>query len=606
MKRRMKQILLGMLLAIFMICIPASEASAASSLALNVNGKDKVYTGTQVKFTLNGKNIDLHGTPGIVISNNSMGYYVDIFKNALKADCYYDKQTKKLTITKFDKTVSMSLGKKVAYINGKKKKMEAPMMMVRYKAAKKNRIMVPVGFVAQNLGYTYKWNNSTKTGQITSNWMELNIDGMWMKYTGTKVKASYNKKNISYGKMPGIVIDNTALLNGKKVFEKTLGATCTYDKVEDSITVSKDNVTIVYTVDSNVALVNGIEQTVDVTAQRIKNRATGKYYLMVPGRFTAMALGYYYNWNSKTKTSEITDTVVSQTANVASDASIYFSLPAFATGAAVTDTDCYYNNQFMITVNSDISSHLQVTPLVVNNPVVTGYDVQVSGGNTILTFTTSKLQGYKVTVDNGMVAVKVGEPKDVYSNIVVLDCGHGGTDPGAQAGGYKEADLNYAMLYTCAKKYFDSSTSKVKAYWTRYNDTFISLDDRAAFASAVGADLFVSLHMNSATSSASGTEVYYSSNNNTTLQNGLNSNAMAGMYLSSVVSTFGSKNRGVKTANYVVIKKNTVPAVLIELGFISNDGDRAKLVDPTMQENVAKAIYDTTESVFEKYPTGRQ
>ena len=165
--------------------------------------------------------------------------------------------------------------------------------------------------------------------------------------------------------------------------------------------------------------------------------------------------------------------------------------------------------------------------------------------------------------------------------------------------------MNYAILYTCAKKYFDSSTSNVKAYWTRYNDTFISLDDRAAYASAVGADLFVSLHMNSATSSASGTEVYYSTNNNATLQNGLNSNSMASVYLSNIVSVFASKNRGVKSANYVVIKKNTVPAILIELGFISNDGDRAKLVDPTMQDSVAKTIYDTTESVFEKYPTGR-
>ena len=108
MKKRMKQILLGLLVAVFMICIPASEVGAASALALIVNGKEQLYTGTQVKFTLNGKNIDLHGTPGIVINNNSMGYYVDVIKNGLKADCYYDKKTKKLTITKFDKTVSMT------------------------------------------------------------------------------------------------------------------------------------------------------------------------------------------------------------------------------------------------------------------------------------------------------------------------------------------------------------------------------------------------------------------------------------------------------------------------------------------------------------------
>ena len=67
----------------------------------------------------------------------------------------------------------------------------------------------------------------------------------------------------------------------------------------------------------------------------------------------------------------------------------------------------------------------------------------------------------------------------------------------------------------------------------------------------------------------------------------------------------GTVNRGVKTANYTVIYKNTVPAVLIELGFISNSSDRANLVDTTFQKKAAKNIYQTTRQIFQQYPTGR-
>ena len=146
----------------------------------------------------------------------------------------------------------------------------------------------------------------------------------------------------------------------------------------------------------------------------------------------------------------------------------------------------------------------------------------------------------------------------------------------------------------------------MKAYWTRYDDTFVTLNDRAAYAKSVGADLFISLHMNSATStSANGTEVFYSTSNNKTLSNGLNSKKVATYFQTNLVSSLGMNSRGVKTANYVVIYKNTVPAVLVELGFISNSSDRQKLADASFQKKSAKKIYQLTEDIFEDYPTGR-
>ena len=282
-------------------------------------------------------------------------------------------------------------------------------------------------------------------------------------------------------------------------------------------------------------------------------------------------------------------------------------MPSGVNASDVKDTDCYYDKQFYVTIPGDYTSMYQQGGVAINSSTVSKYDVELTDdGLTKLVFTTTKLQGYKVYVEQGKVWIVVDDPKKIYKNIVVLDCGHGGSDPGAQGGGYNEKDATYAILYEYAKKYFDSDTSNVKAYWTRYDDTFVSLSDRASFASKVGADLFISLHMNSSTNtSATGTEVFYSTSNNTTQSNGLTSKKMASEFLSAMLEVMDTTNRGVKTATYTVINKNTVPAVLIELGFISNEKDRAKIVDEEYQDRAAQKIYETTESIFETYPTGR-
>ena len=63
--------------------------------------------------------------------------------------------------------------------------------------------------------------------------------------------------------------------------------------------------------------------------------------------------------------------------------------------------------------------------------------------------------------------------------------------------------------------------------------------------------------------------------------------------------------RSVKSAGFVVVKKNTVPSILIELGFLSNAGDYKKLTDPDFQDYAAQSIYDSAVALFDAYPTGR-
>ena len=198
----------------------------------------------------------------------------------------------------------------------------------------------------------------------------------------------------------------------------------------------------------------------------------------------------------------------------------------------------------------------------------------------------------------------MGRPNEIYSKIVVLDAGHGGIDPGASKSGVNEKDLNFTIMNTYVKNKFKNSD--IKIYFTRDTDVLIDLYDRAAFASEIGADLFLSLHMNANNSgSVSGTEIFYSTSNNALTTSGLNSYMLANALAGNISSAMGTKNRGVSSAEFVVVKYNTVPAVLIELGFMTNSGDFAKLTNQIYQEKAAEAIFETVVQIFQLFPTGR-
>lgn len=283
--------------------------------------------------------------------------------------------------------------------------------------------------------------------------------------------------------------------------------------------------------------------------------------------------------------------------------------PADLNSSMITDEDYYDNHKFVIRIHGDYTAFYQSKTISNSSGTINNINVALNSNNeTEITFSTTKLQGYEYTTDNDNIYVRVGNPRDIYKNIVVLDAGHGGKDNGTQQFGTKEKDINLNILYTVGKKYFNSDPSKLKVYYTRSSDVFISLSDRAAYAEKMGADLFVSLHMNAVTQNTdavSGTEIYYSSSNNTPNSTGLTSKKLADTMLGNLTGTLGMNKRGVKAKDYYVVHRNTVPAILIELGYLSNTEDQALLTDEAFQDKAAQTIYDTLLGVFETYPTGR-
>lgn len=183
--------------------------------------------------------------------------------------------------------------------------------------------------------------------------------------------------------------------------------------------------------------------------------------------------------------------------------------------------------------------------------------------------------------------------------LVVIDPGHGGSDPGAigvQGTREKQVNLVVAML---VKANLEKAGAKV--LMTRETDIDVAvlrgngrgeLQSRTVFANANRADVFISVHHNAALRpTASGTGTYYYPK---TLYDGI----LAGSLQEAMVQAGGLANYGVRTANFYVVKNVTMPAALLEIGFLSNAQEEQILTDPDFQRKIAQGIVTGIDRFF--------
>ena len=163
--------------------------------------------------------------------------------------------------------------------------------------------------------------------------------------------------------------------------------------------------------------------------------------------------------------------------------------------------------------------------------------------------------------------------------IIVLDPGHGGSDPGAVGNGLYEKNLTLDIANR-TKAYMDANYPAT-TYMTRTSDTYLSLDQRTTYANNKGASFFVSMHINSySTSTPSGLEVYH-------YPGVSDGQSLATNIYNKLKPSFGVL-RGIKTAEFYVLKYTYMSAALGETGFISNASDASKLGSSTFRQQLAQ------------------
>lgn len=163
---------------------------------------------------------------------------------------------------------------------------------------------------------------------------------------------------------------------------------------------------------------------------------------------------------------------------------------------------------------------------------------------------------------------------------IVLDAGHGGKEPGCVINGVTEKDITQSIVLLLQEKLESEGAAVVL---TRSTDYDVSLPGRSEIANNAGANYFISIHCNSykEDSSVKGFECYY-------YQSAESKNLAES--ITSSAGDYSISTRTVKEENYAVLRETAIPAVLIEVGFLTNKEEREKLVSPEYQELLAEAI----------------
>ncbi|MFA7148421.1 MAG: N-acetylmuramoyl-L-alanine amidase [Syntrophomonadaceae bacterium] len=226
---------------------------------------------------------------------------------------------------------------------------------------------------------------------------------------------------------------------------------------------------------------------------------------------------------------------------------------------------------------------------------VTFNEIRGSTAGTIIRISTSELGKYMVgqSADGSstnILLVGKDQIKTRRDNLVVLDPGHGGRDTGARGKTLNEKEANLKIALRVGELLKNKG---IEVEYTRTTDIYVELEERAAIANRLNAGLFVSIHNNASTDpSKQGTETYYYApvNNDLLFLQLDERKSLATNLHQQLIAKLKRPNRGVKTANFSVLRNTTMPSALVECVFISNPDEEQLLQKDYFIQWTAEAI----------------
>ena len=249
-------------------------------------------------------------------------------------------------------------------------------------------------------------------------------------------------------------------------------------------------------------------------------------------------------------------------------------------------------------VNSLKGTEIEGLKLKINGQLLT-FTFKLKPNGTTKVYSGLDGRSLKITINNPSEVQKKPVPtipifqntkKKAGEKVVVIDAGHGGTDCGATRAGIKESDINLAVAQRVEAILKQKG---YKVYMTRSGDQTVSLQERVDIAEGKDEDVFVSIHVNSSeNTSPTGVETHYYHQYSYNLAKCIQTE------LAKNVSE--SPNRGLIKSRFYVINHTTKPAVLVEIGFISNEKERMQLVSADRQQRTAKAIAEGVMNYFKQ------
>lgn len=464
--------------------------------------------------------------------------------------------------------------------------------------------------------------------------MILEYDGGVHEYNGEVYALVVNNQLLDPPLSP-IIFNDRALVPVREIFEE-VGATVNYINDTQTIEVVGDNSYVEMRINDNVAYINGDKTNIpDNVVPKLISKVGGETKTMVPVRFISENIGLDVEFDSNDGAIIIDSDDYDMSDYEPVEEPVYE--PTYVTGVSYEVTG---ENRVSVTVeaNGDISAYsdfalkapervvvdlpgMKLNGAAENTYVNEGGVTSIRLGNNderarivvdvdnLRSYSINQTASNQLTIDvmtrkivTQAPPAKTEEPtvkptakpsvsQTVNKKLVVLDAGHGGTDPGAigYMGGNEVLEKTLTLQITNKVKTILENAGYTVSM-TRTGDTLPSLVERPTQANEENAAVFVSIHINSAEAAeANGTEVYYAESNNGDSY-GTTSEKLAKNILDRMLYYMNSTNRGVKTAEHAVTKRCNMPAALAEVGFISNPEEVYNMTTEDYQSKAAQGI----------------
>lgn len=435
------------------------------------------------------------------------------------------------------------------------------------------------------------------------------------------IKIYYNDKELVADVSPVIFNDRT-LVPVRMIFE-AIKADVNWDEKTKKVTIVTENDdTFKFTINSDIAYINSKKFQLDTAAKIISSRT------FIPLRFLAENSGLDVSWSDKERSVYLKDKKEENKNNEKVQYNYILDIENDETSIDITlkNEKAEYDSfvledpqRLVIDIKNcikDINKELKakgkyykaarysqfdtdpmVSRLVIELCDNVEYTVYTKGKELSIEFFLEGEEPAREDTENVKGEdVVYKEPKvNKKYKTVVLDPGHGGTDPGALGMDgkkiiLKEKDVN---LEIALRVYNKLKNEKLNVFMTRSEDEFLELSEIVDFANSKNADLFVSIHNNAADNTdLSGTMVMYANDEPKEGYDLSGEDFAKVMQKHLVKATKGHDFGPRKNSALYVVRKTNMPAVITESLFITNEDDRKKLMDEEYIEKIAVAIYE--------------
>lgn len=580
-----------LIVLIFLLISPVGQAAVNSRVQISMNG-DNLYV-SHAPIIMDGKKLS-NKVPSFVHDDRTLVHIRFIEENS-DAKVDWDQKTQTVTVDYKENQVKLSIDSAIAIINGEKRILDKGSIprLVKYEGEKNEVTMVPLAFLAEALGFEVGWDYEGNNAYINSNIEEKPEESTDEEELNLENKITDIKKEVVNGK-DAIVIYKTKEIdwnimkfnNPQRIVLDLMNSTLqnsvlySYDYELDfikGVRVSQFSPDNNYDKDDKI-----VRLVLDIRDETFDPNIDIDTYedkiVIVPQK----SFGHNMSYNIDGKDRIITINNLNKS---------NYSVNYDDTNKTI-EIDIPKNNVDLLTGNYSIKDILiekfQVIEESKNMKVIIKFKKDV------------KYNLMSKDIDDKIVLTITRDSNLTQSDkLIILDPGHGGVKPGTVSqNGVKEKDIT---LQISLKTEEALKNAGYNVLMTRDEDISLGLYERADIANENSGDIFVSIHANAVDNapSVNGIEILYApASNGSAKEEG--QQVLTKVILDELINATGANSRGIiKRPNVVVVRESKMPAILIEVGFLTNVNEEKLITNDDYQNKIVGAIVKGIEKYFE-------